>query len=76
MRTALQRVGGAAAAPGSRPTVTVERVVLVLDEPWSGLDLIVRRDIFGAVIRTIAHEGRTKCGDERLQASSRIACSR
>ena len=33
--------------------------VLVLDEPSSGLDPIVRRDILGAVIRTIANEGRT-----------------
>lgn len=33
--------------------------LLVLDEPSSGLDPIVRRDIVGAVIRTIAHEGRT-----------------
>jgi ABC-2 type transport system ATP-binding protein len=33
--------------------------LLVLDEPSSGLDPIVRRDILAAVIRTIAHEGRT-----------------
>ena len=33
--------------------------LLVLDEPSSGLDPIVRRDILGAVIRTIASEGRT-----------------
>ena len=33
--------------------------LLVLDEPSSGLDPIVRRDILNAVIRTIAHEGRT-----------------
>src|SRR5438132_5263976 len=33
--------------------------LLVLDEPSAGLDPIVRRDILGAVIRTIAHEGRT-----------------
>ena len=31
----------------------------MLDEPSSGLDPIVRRDILGAVIRTIADEGRT-----------------
>jgi ABC-2 type transport system ATP-binding protein len=33
--------------------------LLVLDEPSSGLDPIVRRDILGAVIRTIADQGRT-----------------
>lgn len=33
--------------------------LLVLDEPSSGLDPIVRHDILGAVIRTIADEGRT-----------------
>ena len=33
--------------------------LLVLDEPSSGLDPIVRRDILGAVIRTIADEGST-----------------
>lgn len=33
--------------------------LLVLDEPSSGLDPIVRRDILGAVLRTIAHDGRT-----------------
>ncbi len=33
--------------------------LLVLDEPSSGLDPIVRRDIIGAIIRTIADEGRT-----------------
>src|SRR2546423_2744989 len=33
--------------------------LLVLDEPSSGLDPIVRRDILDAIIRTIAHEGRT-----------------
>lgn len=33
--------------------------LLVLDEPSSGLDPIVRRDILAAVLRTVAHEGRT-----------------
>jgi len=33
--------------------------LLVLDEPSTGLDPIVRRDILGAVVRTIADEGRT-----------------
>lgn len=33
--------------------------LLVLDEPSSGLDPVVRHDILGAIIRTIAEEGRT-----------------
>ena len=33
--------------------------LLVLDEPSSGLDPIVRREILGAVIRTMADQGRT-----------------
>ncbi|MBL7040855.1 MAG: ABC transporter ATP-binding protein [Pirellulaceae bacterium] len=32
--------------------------LLVLDEPSSGLDPIVRRDILAAIIRTVADEGR------------------
>ncbi len=34
-------------------------VLLVLDEPSTGLDPIVRREILAAIIRTIAEEGRT-----------------
>jgi ABC-2 type transport system ATP-binding protein len=33
--------------------------LLVLDEPSTGLDPVVRRDILDAIIRTIADEGRT-----------------
>ena len=33
--------------------------LLVLDEPSSGLDPVVRREILGAIMRTIADEGRT-----------------
>ena len=33
--------------------------LLILDEPSSGLDPVVRRDILSAIIRTIADEGRT-----------------
>lgn len=33
--------------------------ILVLDEPSSGLDVIVRRDILAAIVRTVADEGRT-----------------
>jgi ABC-type multidrug transport system ATPase subunit len=44
---------GLLAAQAHRPDL------LVLDEPSSGLDPIVRNDILAAVIRTVADEGRT-----------------
>ncbi|HPO12419.1 MAG TPA: ABC transporter ATP-binding protein [Candidatus Hydrogenedentes bacterium] len=33
--------------------------LLILDEPSSGLDAVVRHDILSAIIRTVADEGRT-----------------
>jgi ABC-2 type transport system ATP-binding protein len=33
--------------------------ILILDEPSSGLDAIVRQDILDAIVRTVADEGRT-----------------
>jgi ABC-2 type transport system ATP-binding protein len=52
--------------------------LLVLDEPSSGLDPIVRRDILTAIIRTIAEEGRTVLFSSHLlseveRVSDRIA---
>ncbi len=52
--------------------------LLLLDEPSAGLDAVVRRDILGAVIRTVADEGRTVLFsshllDEVERVSDRIA---
>ncbi len=44
---------GLLAALGYRPEL------LLLDEPSSGLDASARRDILGAIVRTVADEGRT-----------------
>lgn len=33
--------------------------MLVLDEPSSGLDVVVRQDILDAIVRTVSEEGRT-----------------
>jgi ABC-2 type transport system ATP-binding protein len=50
----------------------------VLDEPSSGLDPVVRRDILEAIIRTVADEGRTVLFsshllDEVQHVSDRVA---
>ena len=52
--------------------------LLVLDEPSSGLDPVVRRDILEAIVRTVADEGRTVLFsshllDEIERVSDRIA---
>jgi len=48
-----QAKAGLLAAQAHRPKL------LLLDEPSSGLDPIVRRDILEAIIRTVSDEGRT-----------------
>lgn len=55
--------------------------LLVLDEPSSGLDPIVRRDILGAIVRAIADEGRTVLFSSHLlseveRVSDRVAMIR
>jgi len=52
--------------------------LLVLDEPSSGLDPVVRKDILDAIIRTVVDEGRTVLFsshllDEVQRVSDRIA---
>ena len=44
---------GLIAAVAHRPEL------LILDEPSSGLDAVVRRDILDAIVRTVADDGRT-----------------
>lgn len=66
---------GLMVAPAYRPDL------LVLDEPSSGLDPVVRRDILAAIIRTIADEGRTVLFSSHLlseveQVSDRVAMIR
>lgn len=50
---------GQRARTGLLIAVAHRPALLVLDEPSSGLDPIVRRDILSAIVRTVAEEGRT-----------------
>src|SRR5690606_17539137 len=49
----MRAQAGLIAAVAHRPDL------LILDEPSSGLDAVVRRDILDAVVRTVADDGRT-----------------
>jgi ABC-2 type transport system ATP-binding protein len=49
----MRAQAGLIAAVAHRPEL------LILDEPSSGLDAMVRRDILNAIVRTVADDGRT-----------------
>jgi ABC-2 type transport system ATP-binding protein len=50
---------GMRAQAGLMAAVAHRPELLILDEPSSGLDAVVRRDILDAVVRTVADDGRT-----------------
>lgn len=50
---------GMRAQAGLVAAVAHHPALLILDEPSSGLDAVVRRDILDAIVRTVADDGRT-----------------
>jgi ABC-2 type transport system ATP-binding protein len=50
---------GMRAQAGLLVAVAHRPALLILDEPSSGLDAVVRRDILDAIVRTVADDGRT-----------------
>lgn len=69
---------GELAKAGLLVALAYRPALLVLDEPSSGLDPIVRRDILEAIVRTVADEGRTVLFsshllDEIERVSDRVA---
>jgi ABC-2 type transport system ATP-binding protein len=50
---------GMRAQAGLIAAVAYRPELLILDEPSSGLDAVVRRDILDAIVRTVADDGRT-----------------
>jgi ABC-2 type transport system ATP-binding protein len=50
---------GMRAQAGLVAAVAYRPELLILDEPSSGLDAVVRRDILDAIVRTVADDGRT-----------------
>lgn len=61
---------GLTAALSHRPKL------LLLDEPSSGLDPMVRRDILSAIVRTIAEDGRTVLFSSHLLDEVERVCDR
>lgn len=65
---------GQRARAGLIAALAYRPALLVLDEPSSGLDPVVRRDILTAIVRTIADEGRTVLFSSHLLSEVERVC--